>query len=173
VGEGIADLEADADYSALFGDDERRAFSEFTKRLQGSWTQEDLENGRMANDQRIEWMRRFRDLGGVLLVGTDMQFGGIMLHRELRNLEALGMSRSEVIAAATGGCARALRMETEFGMVSAGLRTDLVVLNRDPLDDLGGLRDVACVLKDGAVIWTDGAPGSHPDTSTVHNSKPV
>jgi imidazolonepropionase-like amidohydrolase len=159
VGEGISELEADADYAALFGEAERCAFLDFTQRLQGSWTQEDLDYGRLANDQRMEWMRRFRALGGVLLAGTDMQFGGIMLHRELRNLEALGMSRLDVIAAATGGCARALRMETKLGTVREGLRADLVVLRSDPLRDLGALRDIACVFKDGAVVWTDGHVG--------------
>ena len=59
-------------------------------------------------------MQRFRDLGGGLLAGTDMQFGGIMLHRELRNLETLGMSPLEVIAAATGGCAKAFGLDDEL-----------------------------------------------------------
>jgi imidazolonepropionase-like amidohydrolase len=159
VGEGIAELEADADYAALFGEAERRAFVEFTQRLQGSWTKEDLYYGKLANDRRMEWMRRFRALGGVLLAGTDMQFGGIMLHRELRNLEALGMSRLEIISAATGGCARALGLEGKLGTVREGLAADLVVLRSDPLADLGALRDIACVLKDGAVVWADGHVG--------------
>jgi imidazolonepropionase-like amidohydrolase len=157
VGDGAAELEADADFKALFRDEERRAFLDFTQRLQGSWTQEDLDYARAANEQRLEWMRRFRELGGVLIAGTDMQFGGIMLHRELRNLEALGMSRLEVITAATGGCARALHMGTKVGTVREGLQADLVVLRSDPISDLGALRDIACVFKDGAIVWTDGS----------------
>jgi imidazolonepropionase-like amidohydrolase len=155
VGEGAEALEADPDFNSLFGDGERLAFKDFTKRLQGSWTGEDLEYARRANEQRMEWMRRYRDLGGVLLAGTDMQFGGIMLHRELQNLEALGMSRLEVISAATGGCAKALRLDAEFGMVREGLRADIVILNRDPTKDLSALRDIACVIKDGAIEWRD------------------
>jgi imidazolonepropionase-like amidohydrolase len=165
VGEGIEELEADADYAAMFGEAERSAFRDFARRLQGSWTREDLDYGRLANDRRVEWMRRFRALGGVLLAGTDMQFGGIMLHRELRNLEALGMSRLDVIAAATGGCARALRMETKLGTVHEGLWADLVLLRSDPLRDLGALRDIACVFKDGTVVWTDGRMGGLPAPS--------
>jgi imidazolonepropionase-like amidohydrolase len=101
----------------------------------------------------MEWMQRYRELGGVLLVGTDMQFGGIMLHRELKNLEALGMSKLEVIAAATGGSAKALGLDGQFGMAREGLRADLVILNRDPTNDLDALRDVLCVVKDGEVVW--------------------
>jgi cytosine/adenosine deaminase-related metal-dependent hydrolase len=159
VGDGAAELEADSDFATLFGEEERQAFRDFTRRLQGGWTQEDLDYGRAANEQRMEWMRRFRGLGGVLIAGTDMQFGGIMLHRELRNLEALGMSRLEVITAATGGCARALRLDNELGMVRDGLRADLVVLRRDPINDLGALRDIECVFKDGTAVWSDGSAG--------------
>jgi enamidase len=168
VGDGAEELEADSDFATLFGDGERQAFHDFTRRLQGGWTQEDLDYGRAANEQRMEWMRRFRELGGVLIAGTDMQFGGIMLHRELRNLEALGMSRLEVIAAATGGCARALRLEKELGMVRDGLRADLVVLRRDPIGDLGALRDIECVFKDGKAVWADGEFGNLSRNAVEH-----
>ena len=155
AGEGVAELEADTDFVTLFGETERRTFLDFTQRLQGSWTQEDLDFARSANDRRMEWMQRFHALGGVLLVGTDMQFGGIMLHRELGNLKALGLSNMEIITAASGGSARALHMETRLGMIREGLLADLVVLHRDPLNDLSALRDISCVLKGGKALWTD------------------
>ncbi len=137
-----------------FSETEKTAFRAFTQRLQGSWTEDDLAYARAANEMRSEWMRRFRELGGVLLAGTDMQFGGIMLHRELRNLEALGLSRLDVITAATGGCARALRLDSRLGILRHGLAADLVVLDSDPLKELAALRDIAFVVKDGAVMWS-------------------
>ena len=155
IGEGVAELEADADFEGLFGDAEKSTFQAFSQRLQGSWSQDDVEYGRSANQKRMEWMQRFRELGGVLLAGTDMQFGGIMIHRELRNLEAIGMSRLEVITAATGDCARALHLDTKLGMVRKSLQADLVVLKSDPLRDLAALRDISCVIKNGKVVWPD------------------
>jgi Amidohydrolase family len=152
VGEGVADLEDDSDFHTFFSEREYQAFRDFTRRLQGSWTAEDLEWARRANDMRMEWMRRFRSLGGQLLAGTDMQFGGIMLHRELVNLEALGMSPLQVITAATGACAKALRLDHEIGFVKQGLKADLVVLERSPLQDLGALRAIDRVLKNGAIV---------------------
>lgn len=136
VGEDVAELEADADYHSLFGLSERNAFRDFSRCLQGNWTRRDLDYACIANDSCIEWLRRFRDMGGVLLAGTDMQFGGIMLHRELCNLEPVGMPPLEVITAATGGSAKALHVETEFGLLCYGLSADLVLLNRDPLQNL-------------------------------------
>lgn len=155
IGEGISELEEDADFQELFSEGEKAAFRKFTQRLQGGWTPEDVEFGRVANEQRAEWLRRYHRAGGSIIVGTDMQFGGIMLHRELKNLEAIGMSRSEVIAAATGGCARALGFDSKLGLVREGRLADLLVLHRDPLQDLSAMRDIACVIKDGAVVWPD------------------
>jgi imidazolonepropionase-like amidohydrolase len=93
--------------------------------------------------------------GGVLLAGTDMQFGGIMLHRELRNLELLGLSRLDVITTATATNAEALGLSGVCGTLRAGLRADIVILNSDPLADLGALRDIFMVLKAGEAAFNE------------------
>ena len=157
AGEGVAELEADPDFVGLFGEAERRDFHAFMHRLSGTWTPEDMRYWKKANENRLEWMRRFRQMGGVLLMGTDFQRGGITLHQELRNFAAIGMDPVEVVAAATGECAKAFRMERELGTISEGLRADVVVLNRSPAEDIGALRDIAHVLKDGSIVWSAGA----------------
>jgi hypothetical protein len=156
AGNGVAELEADPDFVALFGEAERRDFRAFMARLSGTWTAEDMQYWKQANENRLEWMRRFRQRGGALLVGTDFQWGGITLHQELRNFSAIGMDAIAVIAAATGDCAKALRLGSELGTISKGLQADIVVLNRSPLQGLDALRDIAQVLKGGSVIWSAG-----------------
>jgi len=157
TGEGIDFLEADPDFQSLFGEGERQAFRAFSQRLQGGWSAEDLDQARRANDRRIEWMQRFHALGGTLLAGTDMQFGGIMLHRELRNLESLGLSRMDVIATATSANAAALGLKAVCGTLRAGLRADIVILNKDPLTDLSALRDIDSVIKAGELVVHKGS----------------
>ena len=164
VGEGVPELEADADFADIFGETERTAFRDFVQRLSGMWTAEDADWWKRANEARMEWMRRFRAMGGQLLVGTDTQFSGIMLHRELANIAALGASPLEVIAMASGGNARAMRLE-ELGTIEAGKRADVVVLNRDPLADLGALRDIETVLRDGVALWTQPEEAQGTDAS--------
>jgi hypothetical protein len=153
VGVGASELEVDPDYLDLFGAIERESFRDFAQRLHGTWSDEDRDFARRANDMRREWMRRFRALGGTVLAGTDMQFGGIMLHRELSNLQDLGMAPLEVIATATGVCGSVLGLPQ--GLVRQGRPADVVVLNRNPADDLSALRDIACVIKNGIVVWGD------------------
>jgi hypothetical protein len=157
TGEGVGFLEADEDFQTLYGDGEKQAFRDFSRRLQGDWNAEDLDQARRANNRRMEWMQRFHAHGGTLLAGTDMQFGGIMLHRELRNLEMLGLSRVEVIATATSTNASALGLKEICGTLRAGLRADIVILNRDPLTDLSALRDIDMVLKAGEIVVKKGA----------------
>jgi imidazolonepropionase-like amidohydrolase len=91
-------------------------------------------------------------MGGTLLAGTDMQFGGIMLHRELRNLAILGLSPLDVIATATSVNASAVGLDGVSGTIRAGLRADMVVLNGDPLANLSALRDIDTVLKAGEFV---------------------
>jgi imidazolonepropionase-like amidohydrolase len=152
--EGVDELQDDPTFTAVFGEVERSNFLAFIRKLQGTWSPEDFEYWKIANDNRMEWMRRFRSGGGTLVFGTDMQFGGIMLHRELRNAVSLGMTPLEVIAAATGGAARAMRLQDEIGTISVGKSADFVVLNRDPSEDLSALRDIHSVFRGGRLMWT-------------------
>jgi imidazolonepropionase-like amidohydrolase len=155
-GDGVAELEADSDFIELFSEVERRDFRAFMDRLSGGWTAEDLACWKRANENRLKWMRRFREMGGTLLVGTDFQWGGITMHQELRNLAAVGMGAVELIAAATGESAKALRLNSNLGTIKQGLLADLVVVDESPLKDLHALRDVAHVLKGGSVVWDRG-----------------
>ncbi len=164
AGEGIDALESDPDFLSIFDADDHRAFKAFTQKLRGGWTSDDLDYARRGNDNRFTWMARYRAMGGALIAGTDMYFGGIMLHRELRNLEALGLSRLEVITAATGGCAKAIGFDHIFGLVRPQNRADLVILNSNPLDNLAALRDIAMVIKDGTLFP---APDTQPQAKAA------
>lgn len=154
VGDGLAELDSDRDFRTLFGEAERNVFAAFMRRLTDSWTEEDRAATRISSANRLQWMQRFRAMGGKLLVGTDMQFGGIMMHRELQILASLGIAPLEVIAMATGGNASALGVASDLGTIAPGKLADLVVLNRSPVDDLSALRDVHCVFKEGALAWS-------------------
>jgi imidazolonepropionase-like amidohydrolase len=47
-------------------------------------------------------------------------------------------------------------MADSLGTIQPGKLADVLVLNRDPLQDLGALRDIAHVLKDGVIVAEDG-----------------
>jgi hypothetical protein len=152
AGLGREALEADADFQALYGEAERAEWAAFDRYVAGGWTAADRDFARRALDTRIEWLRRFHAMGGTLVAGTDAQFGGILLHAELRNLEMVGLSRMEVIAAATGRAAAVARLDDRIGMLRPGLLADMLVLRGDPLQDLSALREIAYVVKGGVLV---------------------
>jgi imidazolonepropionase-like amidohydrolase len=73
---------------------------------------------------------------------------------ELECLVKTGMTSMQALQAATGWAAECLGWEDDLGTVTAGKLADLVVVNGDPLAEIGMLCDparIALVIKDGAV----------------------
>lgn len=92
--------------------------------------------------------------GAGLLAGSDapnpLVLHGFALHEELELLEAAGLDRGEVLRIATENAGKFLRPETPQGRIEATHRADAVLLDRNPLDDLGHLRRPRGVLVNGA-----------------------
>jgi len=75
-----------------------------------------------------------------------------MVWREIVRLHDHGASPMAAIRAATSGAARLLGIEANVGTVEAGKLGDLVMVDGDPLADLGRLADPALVLQGGRVV---------------------
>jgi imidazolonepropionase-like amidohydrolase len=70
----------------------------------------------------------------------------------IEGLVELGMTPSQAIVAATRNGALAARGLKDFGTLEAGKLADIVVVTADPLTDIGNLRRVATVIKEGRVV---------------------
>jgi imidazolonepropionase-like amidohydrolase len=84
--------------------------------------------------------------------GTNLPHSEIALELELLLKSCGTISSMESIQAATLRSAEALGKQDDLGSVEAGKVADLVVLNADPLQDLAAIRQVAMVMKEGAVV---------------------
>ena len=62
------------------------------------------------------------------------------------------MSPMQAIQSATSVAAELLRLENEIGAVKPGFLADLIAVDGNPLDDIGLLKDVTFVMKDGVVV---------------------
>ncbi len=58
------------------------------------------------------------------------------MKEELQELVAAGLTPNEALQAATPNPAQFLNARAEFGTVSVGRQTDLVLLTANPLDDI-------------------------------------
>ena len=66
------------------------------------------------------------------------------------------LSPREILDSATRINARILNREGELGVIAAGARADLLLVDGNPLDDLGLLEDqgkhLALIMKDGEIV---------------------
>lgn len=97
--------------------------------------------------------KEFHGAGVRLLAGTDAMnpsvVPGFSLHDELRELVAAGLTPYEALKTATANPAEFLKAGTEFGNVAEGRRADLILVNRNPLDDVSFASDRVGVMIKG------------------------
>jgi imidazolonepropionase-like amidohydrolase len=82
-------------------------------------------------------------------MGTDSgafpnRFQGYFEHLEMERMAEAGLTPAQILRAATGDAARALRVEG-IGAITKSAWADFVVLERDPLKDIRNTRSVASV----------------------------
>jgi hypothetical protein len=117
--------------------------------------QPDQDDAYRASAQRmLEAVKLLHDSGIQILPGTD-DFPGMMLHSELETWQRAGIAPAEVLRIATLGCAKYFSLDRELGTIQRGKRADLMLVPGDPTRDVGLVRQVRLVMKDGAVIFPD------------------
>jgi imidazolonepropionase-like amidohydrolase len=105
-------------------------------------------------------LKGLSDAGVGILMGTDspqmFNVPGFALHRELRVVAESGMSNYAILRSGTASVGRYvadhLGLDGNFGTVAVGQRADLVLLRKNPLDDLENLTDRVGVMVRGR--WT-------------------
>jgi imidazolonepropionase-like amidohydrolase len=115
---------------------------------------------RIAQDLEatIERMRELRRRGVRVLPGGDYGFRWNPHGRNARDLEffveLLGFTPMEALVAATKWGGEIMGMRDELGQVRKGFLADLLLVDGDPLADLGILQDrkrLLAIMKDGAL----------------------
>ena len=94
-------------------------------------------------------------LGIDVATGTDTGVRGVMpemVWREIALLHDHGLSAMGSIKAATSRAATLLGLEAEIGTVEPGKRADLILVDGDPLQDLGRLERPRLVMQAGQLV---------------------
>lgn len=90
-----------------------------------------------------------RLMAGTDTLGFPLIVPGASLHRELELLVESGLTPYEALRTATINPATFLRKDHEFGTIAVGKRADLVLVERNPLQDLAQLRHPIGVMVRG------------------------
>ncbi|MCI0432525.1 MAG: amidohydrolase family protein [Gemmatimonadetes bacterium] len=102
----------------------------------------------------LKHIREMREAGVRIMAGADVAvlnvFPGASLHDELRLfVDSIGMSPLEALASATREPAEWLGLADSVGTIRPGVVADLVLLEANPLIDIGNTRRIAAVVLRG------------------------
>ncbi|MBS0416907.1 MAG: PD40 domain-containing protein [Proteobacteria bacterium] len=105
------------------------------------------------------------DEAGVLInVGSHGQLAGLAMHWEMWLMAEGGMSNARILRAATLNGARALALDGQIGSLDTGKLADLIVLDRNPLEDIHNSNSVRYTMLNGRLYdsTTLNEIGNHP-----------
>jgi imidazolonepropionase-like amidohydrolase len=101
-------------------------------------------------------------MGGKAQLGAHGQLQGLGAHWELWMLGAGGLTPLEAIRAATLHGAEYLGMETDIGSIEAGKLADLMVMERNPLENIQNTRAITHVMINGTLYDTKNMDEVYP-----------
>lgn len=97
-------------------------------------------------DKLVEFVGRAYKAGVPLLAGTD-EVPGFTLQHELALYVRAGLTPAQALQVATRDAAKVARVDGDRGSVSAGKRSDLILVDGDPTRDIGDIRKISLVLQ--------------------------
>lgn len=108
--------------------------------------------------------KQLLDAGALVQLGAHGQLQGLGAHWELWMLEQGGMTPLEALRCATMNGARYLGFDKDLGSLEVGKLADLVVLDRNPLENIRNSDSVRYVVLNGRVFdaATMNEIGNHP-----------
>jgi hypothetical protein len=108
------------------------------------------------------------DAGAQAQLGAHGQLAGLGAHWELWLLKQSGITNLQALRCATLSGAQYLGLDADLGSVEAGKLADLVVLEKNPLDDIKNSTSIRWTILDGrmydarTLAPADGGPGAAP-----------
>ncbi|MBL8267384.1 amidohydrolase family protein, partial [Steroidobacter sp.] len=99
--------------------------------------------------------RDIAQAGGRVGIGSHGEFQGVAYHWEMQALASGGMTPMQVLRAATRNGSEFIGRADDLGSLENGKLADLVILSRDPREDIRHAQEIEFVMKNGRLYVGD------------------
>ncbi len=127
-----------------------KILDEKTKRREGWFRKDEFEFPKLAAQ-----MAKLERAGGLVGVGSHGQLQGLGYHWEMWMLASGGMTPMEVLHCATVNGSKIIGRPQDLGSIEPGKLADLVILDKNPLEDIHNTNTVHWVMKNGELFEGD------------------
>lgn len=93
--------------------------------------------------------KKIVDAGGRVCIGGHGQLQGLGYHWEVWSMQSGGMSEMNALRCATISGAQAIGFEKDLGSITEGKLADLLVLDKNPLENIRNTTSLLYVMKNG------------------------
>lgn len=108
-------------------------------------------------------LKKLKAVGVPLLIGAHGQMQGLGAHWEMEMFVHGGFSPAEVLEFATINGFRHHGLDAVLGSIEAGKLADIVILEKNPLDDIRYTRSIQWVMKNGVLYSGQDAARVYPN----------
>jgi imidazolonepropionase-like amidohydrolase len=116
------------------------------KRMEAMRTSTSAQRYKVALEVASRNLKKLADSGVKIAMGTDTgppaRFQGYFEHMELDLMAKAGLTPMQILKAASGDAAACMQMAGKIGTLQRGAWADLLVLERNPLDDIKNMHSI-------------------------------
>ncbi len=125
--------------------------------------EEEFENGHILVSKHV---KKLNDAGVTVNMGAHGQIQGIGAHWEIWMMQQGGMTNMEALKTATINPAHSLGFDDWIGSLETGKLADLLVMDKNPLDDIRNTESIRYTMVNGRLYDanTMNEIGNHPHT---------